>query len=333
MPMQKRQVLKVLIGLFVVAGAVVLGYKYWGQNSVRVPGNEVVLATVNDVVITQNEFVKEMALRGGKIPGQYQTVEQRRALLDAMIERKAMLLAATEANYAQDPIIKRQLENMMIRKLTQDRIQGVLASLHISDEEVAQFYQNHKQDYARPARRQIAMIRISLPEKSSASYVEKSRLKMQQALDEVAALDPKIMHFSAVARKYSDERASRYRGGVVGWLVDHPAMKHKWSKQVVDAAFALQVPGELSEVIQTEDGLYVLRLVRSESASEQRLDEVRDGIARRLLQDKRKSEKQRILATLQNGLNIEVNDRVLESIQPISGQSKLVAERTPPAMP
>jgi parvulin-like peptidyl-prolyl isomerase len=331
--MKQQHAVMILVGLTVVVGAVLLGYEYWGQGSTQTTVDDVVVAKVNDIVITQSEFVREMELRGGKIPGQYQTVEQRRALLDAMIERKAMLLAASAADYDQDPIIRRQLENMMIRKLTQDRIQGVLASLHVGDEEVEQFYQTHKQDYARPARRQVAMIRISLPRKANESYIEKNRARMQDALSEVEALDPNILHFSGVARKYSDERASRYRGGVIGWLVDHPSMKYKWSKQIIEAAFALQVPGELSDVLQTEDGLYLLRLVRSEPASEQNLDEVRDGIARSLLQDKRKAEKQRILAALQNGLNIEVNDRALEKIQPISRKPKLVADRTPPAMP
>ena len=331
--MKQQRVIKPVFALVAVVGIAVLGYQYWKTPMRQSVDNEVVLAKVNDAVITEKAFVQEMRLRGGTLPGQYHTVAQRKALLDAMIERKAMLLAASNAGYDQDPIIQRQLENMMIRKLTQDRIQGALAALHVSDEEIEQFYQDHKQDYAKPARRQVAMIKISIPKNASQEYIEKSRSKMQAAVEEVKALDPKILHFSTVARKYSDERASRYRGGVIGWLVDHPAIKHKWNKQVLDAAFSLQAEGELSDILQTQDGLYLLRLVRNQPRTEQQLDAVRDGIARHLLQEKRKQEKQRILASLQNGLDIQINEQVLEKIEPISKQPKLIADRTPPAMP
>ena len=45
----------------------------------------VVLARVGDDTITVEQFRLQMAQRGGRIPGQFSTVEQRQALLDEMI--------------------------------------------------------------------------------------------------------------------------------------------------------------------------------------------------------------------------------------------------------
>ena len=44
-----------------------------------------ILALVGQTSITAAEFRQEMIRRGGALPGQYATVEQRRALLDEMI--------------------------------------------------------------------------------------------------------------------------------------------------------------------------------------------------------------------------------------------------------
>lgn len=58
-----------------------------------------VLARAGEVTIDVEEFRAEMARRGGHVPGAYATVEQRRALLDEMIQSRALALAAIAAGY------------------------------------------------------------------------------------------------------------------------------------------------------------------------------------------------------------------------------------------
>lgn len=316
--------------LLVVAGT-------WGvlhyQRPSAIEESSEILARVDDQIISKADFIREMGLRGGRLPGQYQTVEQRRALLDVMLERKAMLHAASEAGYDKDPVIVKQIENMMIQKFTQETIQAHLSAVSVSDEEVETFYQSRRKEYARPARRQVALIEIPLPKNVDEQAIVKARSKAERALAEVSTLDPKINHFGALARQYSDDRASRYRGGVISWIIDHPSRTYQWDDAVLSAAFELEKPGDLSSVIQTDSGFYLVRLVRSEPAREQRLEQLHDGIANRLLQDKRKIEKARILAELQDGLNITVDQQLLSEIQPISAPAKLLATSKPPAMP
>lgn len=292
-----------------------------------------VLATVNNRVITDVEFRQEMERRGGKLPSQYQTVEQRRALLDVMVDRQGMLLAAIEAGYDKDPVIQEQLENMMIQKLTTEVIQKHLKGVSVSEAEIKDYFEAHAESYARPARRQLALIKISLTKGASDDVIEKGRAKAEQALAEVVKIEPGVNHFAGVARNYSDDRASRYRGGVIGWLVDHPAKNYRWDASVVDAAFNLQQEGEISELIHTDTGFYILRLVQNEPERAQAFEQVRDGIEYRLLRDKRKQEKHALLASMQSGLEISVNESVLESIEPLSRPASLLATRKPPKMP
>lgn len=331
---KQRTNLKMLGGLVLLVVMLAGAAWLWQQQHIReqIPTDDPVLASINGHSITRRQFIDEMARRGGKLPGQYQTVEQRKALLDVMVERRAMLMAATAAGYEKDPLIVRQIENMMISKLTQDRINDRLAALDVDDDEIEGFYASHKQEYDKPARRQVAMIKIAVSSKAAEQAREKARQRMDEVLEEVKQLDPKILHFGSVAREYSEERSSRYRGGVIGWLVDHSAMHYKWEKEVTEAAFGLEDVGEISPVVETEQGLYLLRLVANKPAQQQPLASLHDGIHRRLLLEKRKQEKQRIIAELQNGLKVDVNEQLLKEIAPISGQAKLIAN-TPPAMP
>jgi len=57
--------------------------------------------------------------------------------------------------------------------------------------------------------------------------------------------------------KYSEEGTSRFKGGDIGWLSTREE-RYRWPDAVVEAAFALEI-GEMSELIETEDGYYLLK--------------------------------------------------------------------------
>ena len=87
-------------------------------------------------------------------------------------------------------------------------------------------------------------------------------------------------NFAELARQYSDDAATRERGGDLGTFA-HGAHTRAFD----DAAFKLK-PGEVSEVIETEYGYHILKLTAREPSRAVSLEEAAHGIRTRLLAQK-----------------------------------------------
>jgi hypothetical protein len=109
-----------------------------------------VLALVGETSITAASFRQEMIRRGGTLPGQYATIEQRRALLNEMILFEAQVERARADGYDQDPVVVALQEKAMVRRFQEDQLKASLANVEIGEAELRAFYDAHAGDYARP---------------------------------------------------------------------------------------------------------------------------------------------------------------------------------------
>ena len=134
--------------------------------------------------------------------------------------------------------------------------------------------------------------------------------------------------FAELIQKYSEDQASRYRGGDTGWLRrDEPGSR--WDAMLIDRVFGLAKPGDLSPIISTQSGLYIARLVERTPADVLPLDQVKDRIAYAISQQRRQQLEEQFFDRMKAGLRIEVNRPLLQSIQTPTP----VVKNKPPSMP
>ncbi len=292
-----------------------------------------VLASVGDDQITVSQFRREMAVRGGGIPGQFATTEQRRALLDHMIQYRAMVARARAEGYDKDPDVIAISERAMVGKFQRDQLVDPRENLDVSDEEVAAYYAKHRADYDRPERSKAAIIFFKASPLATEEKKQELRERVQQALNEAKALDPSITHFGPVARKYSEDRASRYVGGVIGWLIKYPNRQYKWELPVVEAVFSLSQPGQIAPVIHTDRGFYLVRLVDRETASPRPFEQVKNGIRHQLMRSRTQQLDQTFGAGVLAGVDIHINQDILSGIEAPITAAETVKEQRPPRLP
>ena len=125
---------------------------------------------------------------------------------------------------------------------------------------------------------------------------------------------------------------SRYQGGVIGWLINHPSRKYKWGQKVVDELFRLEKEGEVSPIVETNQGYYAVRLVASEKSQEKPLSKVEKGIKLSLMQKKQKQVKIDFIESLNDLAQIKINHDVLESVKPLSPKANN-GQKKPPSLP
>jgi len=294
-----------------------------------------VLARVGDEAITVGEFTAELEARNARRPGYYASEERRSELLEEMIEWRALLVEARKAGVPQDPEFRRLVERMTVQRLRQDRLESELADSRIGDDEVAAYYEEHIEEFSRPERRRIALLRVDRPEQ--AENAEQARIRIEQARQQAGELPSETLHFGEVAVEYSDDRTSRYQGGVIGWLVDRPERRYGWDDEVVEAAFALQAPGDISPVVTTDSGYYILRLVELEPERARPLEQVADGIRHRLDRERAQRFEATFVDRIREAHAVEIEQRRLAEIPPPDAvpaeREDAGGQRLPPAMP
>ncbi len=250
-----------------------------------------------------------------------------------MIRYRATIEKARAEGYDQDPNVIAVFERAMAAAYQKDHMVAPTDRPEVTDEEVAAYYAEHRADYDRPERVRPAIVFFKTNPLATEEKQKELADRVQQALDEARALDPSINHFGPVARKYSEDRASRYVGGTIGWLVLHPNRQYKWEAPVVEAVFALSDPGQIAPIVQTEKGYYLIRLVDRESAAPRPFDQVKNGIRHQLMRSRGQELNQEFEVNLRAGIQVEINQDTFLGIEAPASAAETVEEQRPPRLP
>jgi parvulin-like peptidyl-prolyl isomerase len=290
------------------------------------------LARIGDDYVSEAVFIDEMRRRGGTMPGQYQEVAQRRALLDDLLYQRALAQAALAAGIADRPEVRRARDQILIGQYLQVQLRSAQDKITVSDAEVRKYHASHAAQFELPARRRVAMVRIAVAPDADAAQWASAQARATEALQKARALDITVPHFGAVAREYSEDQASRYRGGVIGWIADGQADRYRHDRAVLDAAYALETAGAFSAPIKGKDGVYLVRLVELEPKRSRDFDELAPGIRQLLTRERQEEAEKDFRAALLQRYGVEVREQALAQIAPLSAPADSQLQE-PPAMP
>lgn len=240
------------------------------------------------------------------------TAEARQLVLNQLIERSALAQTAREAGLDKDPDVIEQMENLLIGRLKETRLQPELKSLAISEKELQETYdQDAASKYSIPERTRVAVLWFDT--RGQAPLVARYTPRLEQARQAAAAL-PVNRGFGPLAVQNTEHRASRYQGGDVGWLEDSPA-NNPWKKQVLEIVSQLKQPGELSQVIITDCGLFLVRLIERQPAHVRSFASVREGIEQRLLSARRQQMEDQFKEQILDRMKVRQFPEHLEALQ------------------
>jgi parvulin-like peptidyl-prolyl isomerase len=281
------------------------------------PAESSVVARVGDAVITREALQREWQGRGD--------TADKSAVLEEMIRFEAALAKARAAGYAHRPEITNRINQLIVEQFREDHLKGLEKTSQASSEEILDYYRGHANRFAVPEQLRAAVIFWKL----SAKADEEARRELLKRAEAVAA---EARHsdeagFARLVQLNSEDQVTRYRGGDAGWLA-RGAENSPWDPEVLEALFAIK-PGETTDVVATRRGLYLARLIELRAASIRPLDEVRNQIAYELDRQKHARGEQEYFDKLKAGLNIQINQSVLESIKP--AQSSVGGQ--PPQLP
>jgi peptidyl-prolyl cis-trans isomerase C len=230
-----------------------------GTNAAPVPNP--VLARVGDREIHQSDLA--MAATG--LPEQFRNLPPQvlyPMLLDQVIDREALVIAARKQGLENDPKVQEQF------RLAQDRVlQNALLSREIGPTltEAAVRARYDQEIAGKPGAEEAHAQHILVPTKEQA---EKIIAELKGGAD-----------FAELAKKYSTDPAAA-NGGDLGWF-----KKDDMVPAFTDAAFGLK-PGEFTQQpVQTQFGWHVIKLIDKRQAPPPPFEQVADQIRQTLIRE------------------------------------------------
>jgi peptidyl-prolyl cis-trans isomerase C len=275
-----------------------------------------VIADGNGFRITAADYVARMKEQPPAFRGSYASIERKREFLDLMVRHKVLAAEAFRQGLDRDPEVLAALEKLMVQRLVQRTFAGsATGDTRPSETELRAYYEAHRADYQRPARRRIALRHFEAP----ASGPERARAE-KEAKGLLARLRaPGGAGAAAAEPREGEEDGAGASGSAAGSLVDagflsREELAARHGDKVAAAAFALRSDGDPAPVVATERGFYVLRVDARQEALERSFEQVREQLVAKLAREAKTKEFEATMARLRAEARVRIDDAVLEQL-------------------
>jgi peptidyl-prolyl cis-trans isomerase C len=287
-----------------------------------------VLARVGDKVITTEDFKQEVKWR----LDHHRPLPEKSVLLEEMIAHELALQKATALGLQKNSDVRRNYEEMLVGELKDRELVPQVQAATVSQQEIEAAYRRDIAKYTQPAKARLAVIYMKLDRKANAEEKSSVETKMADAQKAATALTSFSKGFGAIAMDYSEDQASRYRGGDAGWF-DHDAALFRLPKEVVQAGLELQQVGQVTPVIRTSKGLYLVMKTDVRDQSVTPLARVSASIERRLLAEKKQQVEQNFANNLRAATRVQTEPVALLQVDYPTTTVAQIEEKMPPALP
>lgn len=222
------------------------------------------------VSVSPAEIQEEFRYENEKVKLDYVFVKP-----DELAEKIAPDEAEIKAYYEQNKSKFQIPEKRVVRYGLLD-LNQIRQNTPVTDDELKAVYLQNIQQYEVPNRVHAEHILFTTVGKTDAEVAEiKSR-----AEDVDTQAKKKGANFEDLAKKYSEDPGSKAKGGDLGWIIQGQTVP-----EFEKAAFSLP-KGEVSDLIKTQYGFHIIKILDKETAHTKPFDEVKDSIRAPLLLQK-----------------------------------------------
>jgi len=225
---------------------------------------EEVLATVGDKVFTKKSIQWRIDGLPSEQQKKYQSDEQKRTILENLIQNHLLALEAKERKYDKEKGVAAALEDLIEYHLAQVYIRYQLSDISVSDEEAKKYYEENKEKFKTPAMLRAQHILVSVSANSSLREEKEALKKINKIKKDL----DKGADFSALAEKSSDDAETKSKGGDVGYFT-----RENTNPDFADAAFGLK-KGEVSKPVRSVLGYHLIKLTDRKDEAYQPFEQV-----------------------------------------------------------
>jgi len=260
------------------------------------------------ITVSPAEVQQEFRRRNDKIKINYVVIKPED--LQSKIEASdADLSAYFEKNKGRYNVPERRIVQYAFLDLEQLRLHA-----NISQDQIRAYYNDHIDRYKQPDRAHVAHILFKTVGKTDAES-EEIRKKAEDVLKKAKS----GANFGELAKQYSED-TSKDKGGDLDWIV-----RGQTVPEFEQAAFTLPI-GSVSDLVKTQYGFHIVKVLDRQAARTQTLDEVFPQILGALQED----QAQRAADDLSGQISAEIRRSGRVSIDDLAKKFNLKLGQTPP---
>jgi hypothetical protein len=265
-----------------------------------------IVARINDRVIEVRDVEAEIAARAPGFRGQqYQAMGKRKELLEAMVGFEVLAAEAERRGFGRDPIVMRSHKHEMVAAMLRAEIDEKLRPGEVTDADVDKRYRERAAEYEIPEQVRVSQVVVA----------DEGRARKVVGLARAARKGPPAEDqraFRELVMKYSEDAATRVRGGEIGTLTRQSAGQ---APAVLEAALALKDAGQLSDAVRGPSGFHILKLIERTPAAIRPLGDVRSRIVQELLGERRSRKMDELVTSLRARVVTELYPTELAKVQ------------------
>jgi len=295
-------------------------------------GDGQIVARVGDIEISLDEFERHINRQNRLVRSRYKSLEQKKKLLNSLVEREAMVLHAKKLGLHEDPEVKRGLKKILARHLVNQEFNGKRAKqIEISDEAIKTYYEENSDRYHAPEKVRIHRIFFRGPQGDSKAR-RAAKEKASKALDKLKASPEDRRLFIQLAREISEDEQTKRIAGDTNFK-SREEMQKAYGKAVADAAFSLEKTNDISGIIETEDGFCIIRQSGKQPPIDLPLEKVKEQIRTTLYARARGEAYKSFVAEMKKKAGIEIFEEVVDKAKvDLSDVPSLPGKRGPAAI-
>lgn len=221
------------------------------------------------VTVSPAEIQQEFRWRNEKVKIDYALIKPS-DLASTIHPTDAELSAWFAKNLGKYQIPEKRSAHYALLDLTKLR-----ASTQVSDDELKAYYNSNIDQFKVENRVHVEDILFKTVGKTDAEVAE-----IRKTAEGVLMQAKKGANFEDLAKKYSDDDASKAKGGDLGWIVQGQTVP-----EFEKVAFGLP-KGQISDLVQTQYGFQIIKVLDHEQAHTKTFDEVRASILQPVMDQK-----------------------------------------------
>lgn len=259
-----------------------------------------VLATVGDVKVYSKEY-EQVAQRKTPANGDSLSPEERKEILQKLIEEKALYQEAKQRGVDNDPKVQKVMINTLLR---QEVYSGVRNS-DFTQEELQAYFDAHKDEFVVPEKVQIKRIFVRV----GPDRVDADAKSLAQQIYKDVTKDP--AKFGDIAAEKSEDPYRR-RSGDLGFVGRDG--KPGIDNSVVDKAFGMNV-GDISEPFEGGGGYNIVLVANKRERVERTFEQMRGSVLRKVKNEKYKTLYEKYVADVVGKYTVTKDDAALEAVK------------------
>jgi peptidyl-prolyl cis-trans isomerase C len=198
------------------------------------------LADVDGEGISLDDYSQHIMRLPSKMRRAIVDKESKEKVLNDMISEKLLYKEALKRNYETNEQVVEKMAAMKRAIILEAFVKDLLKQdIVISDEEIVDYFNEHKEEFGRPA--MVKVMHILTLNKESA---EKVMAELKKGGD-----------FADLAKKNSTDSMTARKGGDLGFLP-----RGKMPPEFDEAAFALKKENDISGIVKTKLGYHIIKL-------------------------------------------------------------------------